>query len=142
MLSQMFEGISEQHLPFLDAIKLFAECQFDFIAQNPRLPLFMMNEIISNKENLNLVIEVVRPQISEIFGSFEKLLNEEIEKGLVRPIHFLHLLMNIVSVNVSSFLPLQLLEVTIPNFDNAAKQSFLNERRRSNAEFIVNALKP
>ena len=141
-LSQMFEGISEQHLPFNDTIRLFVECQFDFIAQNPRLPLFVMNEIISNKKNLNLVIEIVKPKIVEIFVMLQKLVDEEVEKGGIRPVKFYHLLMNILSMNVATFLALPVLETLTPNFDEGTREFLLNERRESNVQFILKALQP
>ena len=141
-LSQMFEGINEQHLPFTDTIRFLVECQFDFVAQNPRLPFFVVNEIISDKENLNLVIEVVKPKISEIIGSLEKMLHEEIGKGAIRPINFLHLIMNILSMNVFTFLALPLLETIIPHFDEETRKFLLNERRDSNVQFMLNALIP
>ena len=141
-LSKMFEGISEQHLPFNDTIRLFVECQFDFIAQNPRLPLFMMNEIISNKKNLNLVVEIVRPKIVEIFVMLQKLVDEEVEKGGIRPVKFYHLLMNILSINISTFLAMPVLEALTPNFDEATKECLLKERREANVQFILKALQP
>jgi AcrR family transcriptional regulator len=141
-LSQMFEGINEQHLPFTDTIRLFVKCQFDFFSQNPRLPLFVMNEIIANKQNLNLLIEVIQPKISEIFSKLNLLLHEEIEKGTVRPINFFHLIMDVLSMNISTFLALPLLSVTIPNFNDAAKEDLINERCENNVQFILNALRP
>ena len=141
-LSQMFEGISEKHLPFTDTIRLFVECQFDFIAQNPRLPLFMMNEIISNKKNLNLVIEIVKPKIVEIFVMLQKLVDEEVEKGGIRPVKFYHLLMNILSMNVATFLALPVLETLTPNFDEGTREFLLKERREANVQFILKALQP
>jgi AcrR family transcriptional regulator len=139
-LSQLFEGIDVQHLPFKDTIRLFVEYQFLFIAQSPRLPLFMMNEIIADKQNLKLVIETVKPQISEIFGKLKKMLDEEIEKGAIRPIKFHHLIMNILSMNISTFPALPLFEELIPDFDDEKKEAILNERRECNVQFILKAL--
>ena len=137
-LSQQFEGISEQQLSFTDAIKFLIERQFDFFAQNPRLPLFVMNEIISNKKNFNLIIKVLGPKTLEIFEMFHKMFDDEIEKGAICTMKFTQLMMNIFSLNVSTFLVLPLFEKIIPNFSNEA----LKERRESNVQFIINGLKP
>jgi len=141
-LSQMFENISEKHLPFAETIRLFIEYQFNFIAKNPRLPLFVMNEVFSDKEKMNLVLEVVSPKIREILAGLEDLLNQEVEKGAIRPVKLMHLMMNIISMNVSSFLSLPLLETIIPGFDEKAKELILNERRECNVQFILKALQP
>ena len=142
IISQMFEGIDEQHLSFADTIRLFVECQFDFIAQNPRLPLFVMNEIIANNESLNLVVEIIQPKISEIFDRLQEQLDEEVKKGDIRPVKFFHLMMNVLSMNISTFIAFPLLEALTPNFDKAAKEFILNERRESNVQFILKALQP
>jgi AcrR family transcriptional regulator len=137
-----FESISD-HLPFEEAIRLFIEKQFDFVAQNPHLPRFILNEIISNRDNLNLVVEVVRPKIEWILGRVEKLLNEEIAKGGIRPISFRDFIMNILSLNISTFIALPVLENILPaGMDGKVKEFYLNERRESNVQFILNALKP
>jgi hypothetical protein len=141
LISKLFEGISEQHLPFTETIRLFIETQFDFIAQNPRLPLFVVNEVIANKKNLVLVINVVKPKISEIFGRLETMLNEEIKKGAVRPVKFIDLISDILSMNIFTFLALPMLEAFNPNFDEAAKELILKERRESNVQFVLQALK-
>jgi len=137
-LSQRFEGINEHQLPFIEAIKFLIERQFDFFAQNPRLPLFVMNEIISNKKNFNLIIKVLGPKTLEIFEMFHKMFDDEIEKGAICTMKFTQLMMNIFSLNVSTFLVLPLFEKIIPNFSNEA----LKERRESNVQFIINGLKP
>jgi AcrR family transcriptional regulator len=141
-LSQMFEGISEQCLSFTDTISLFVRCQFDFIAQNPRLPLFVINEIISNKKNLHLVIEVVKPKIMEIFEKLQKMMDEEIERGSICPVKYLHLMMNVISMNIFTFLALPLLEEIIPDCDETTKKFLLKERREANVQFILKGLKP
>jgi len=142
MISQMFEGISEQNLSFFETIRRFIEGQFDFIAQNPRMPLFIMNEVMSDRKKLNLVIEVAKPKGLFIFSRLENMLNEEIEKGTVRPIKFINLIMNIFSINVSFFLVCPLISELILPFDNVVKEAILHDRRESNVLFILNALRP
>jgi AcrR family transcriptional regulator len=140
-LSQIFEGISAQGLPFADTVRLFIECQFDFIAKNPRLPRFVLNEILTNEDNLKLVVEVVKPKITEILFRLEKMLNDEIEKGTVRPINFMFLVMNVVSLNISSFIAMPVLDNIFPDITKEMKQRLLAERRESNVQFILNAIR-
>ncbi len=140
--SSMFEGISEQNLSFMETIRLFIECQFELVSLNPRLPRFVINEIISNKKNLHLLLDVVKPKVIPIFSKLEGMLNEEIEKGTVRPIKFINLIINALSINISFFLILPLLEEIILPFDKTVKEAILNDRRESNIQFIMNALRP
>jgi AcrR family transcriptional regulator len=142
MLSQIFEEIGKQHLPFLDMVRLVIECQFDFVARNPKLPLFVLNEIVSKKENLELLLDIVRPKLTEIFERIEPALDEEIAKGTVRPVQFQDLVMNIISMNVSTFIFLSVMENILSNVDDKMKEMYLNERRESNVQFVLNALRP
>jgi AcrR family transcriptional regulator len=140
-LTQLFEGINAQGLPFEETLRLFIECQFDFMAKNPRLPRFMINEVVSNKDNLNLVVEVVKPKIAEILEQLEKMLAVEIERGKVQPIDFTFLIMNVVSLNVSTFVSLPVMETIFPDLNSAMRDAYFKKRRESNVQFILNALR-
>jgi AcrR family transcriptional regulator len=142
MLSQFFGDASGLELSFPETIRLIVERQFNLIAQNQCMPSFILHEIISSKDHLNMVLEVILPGIAEIFRNIEKMLNKEIEKGTIRPISICDLIVNIISLNVSSFLYLTLLEQVFPETDEKVKETYLNERCESNVQFILNALRP
>jgi AcrR family transcriptional regulator len=141
-LSHILEGVSAQRLSFTETVRLFVEGQFNLIAQNPQLPRFIFNEIVSNKENFNLLLEVVRPKLEPILGRLEKMLYVEIAKGAVHPIRFRDFIMNIVALNVSTFMSLPVVENIFPNMNGQIKETYFNERRESNVQFILNALRP
>jgi len=141
-LSQMFSVIFEQNADFTKTLRLLMETQFNFVAQNPQLPTFVFREIISNKENRDWAIKTLFPHIFPFISTIEKMLNNEISKGAVRPIAIHNLMMNIVSINISVFVALPVLKEAF-NLDNDEMlENFLNERRESNVQFILNALKP
>lgn len=142
ILAQMFGGIFAKDASFTEIIRLVVETQFNFAAQNPQLPPFVFNEILLNKENRNWAIETIFPQIFPYYCTVEKLLNDEIAKGAVRPITIRDLMLNVISINIVAFLALPVLKDAF-NLDNGeALNHFLNERRESNVQFILNALKP
>ena len=142
ILAQMFGGIFEKDRPFTETVRLVVETQFNFAAQNPQLPPFIFNEILSNGENRKWAIETLFPQIFPYYCTIEKLLNDEIAKGAVRPITMRDLMMNVISVNIATFIALPVLKDAF-NLDNSeALTRFFNERRESNVQFILNALKP
>jgi AcrR family transcriptional regulator len=141
-LAQMFVGIFEKNRPFTETVRLFVETQFNFVAQNPQLPQFIFRELLQNKDNRDWAIETLFPQIFPVYCALEKMLNDEIAKDAVRPISSRDLLFNIVSINISVFVALPVLEETFQLKDRDVLESFLNERRESNVQFILNALKP
>jgi AcrR family transcriptional regulator len=142
VLANMFEEIDEQHLPFLQMIRRIMESQFDFIAQNPNLPRFMLNEIISKKENLEMVLDFVVPKFARILNRIELSLNEGIERGTIRPVKIRDLMMNIVSMNIATFVFLPVMEDVFPNMDKEEKQKYLKERRENNVQFVLDSLRP
>jgi len=141
-LAQAFSVAFEQNTDFTETLRLAMETQFKFIAQNPQLPMFVFREILLNKENREWAIKTLFPHIFPFFSTIEKMLNMEISKGTVRPITVQNLMMNVVSMNVSTFVSLPFLKEAF-NLDNDEMlENFLNERRESNVLFILNALKP
>jgi AcrR family transcriptional regulator len=142
IITQLFENNSED-LPFAEVVRWFIESLFDFVAQNPWMPWFVLNEVSANSDNLNLMIEVARPKIEAIFNNLEKLLNEEIARGGIRPVSFRDFVMNILSLNISTFIMMPVLERIMPvEMDEKMKEKYLKERRESNVQFILNALRP
>ncbi|MDR2389511.1 MAG: TetR/AcrR family transcriptional regulator [Tannerellaceae bacterium] len=140
-LTQIFTGIYEQHLSFEELLRKFIEAQFNFAAQNPQLPHFVMNEILSNRNNRKLVFDVFAPKMSVIFDNLERMLNIEIEAGRIRPITLIHLVMNVVAMNVFIFVAMPLLEEILPLQEPAVREKILDERRESNVQFVLNALR-
>ena len=137
----LLENIFEQQLPFLELVRNFIETQFNFLRQNPKIPHFILSEILTNEVNRALLFEVLSPKTTNIFGKFEKAFNEEVEKGVIRPLQFKNFIMNIISINVSTFILLPVLEDIIwQNGKNI--EDILNERRESNVQFVLSALKP
>ncbi|MDR1594935.1 MAG: hypothetical protein LBS43_10715, partial [Prevotellaceae bacterium] len=130
------------NLPFAETVRLIVEMQFDFARQNPRLPYFILSEVLSNKENLALVIDVLYPKLSGIFGKIEKILSDEIAKGVIRPVTIRDFMMNLLSLNISTFIALPILQKIFPVENDKIMNKILDERRESNVQFILNALKP
>jgi AcrR family transcriptional regulator len=142
MLSQVFEKILIQNLPFAETIRDVVEAQFEFVRRNPKLPYFILNEILSNKENRALVFEVLRPKVLTILGSIEKILSNEMAKGAIRPISIADFMQNMLSINILTFVALPITEEIFNITDEKMLDNMLNERRESNVQFILNALKP
>jgi len=140
--TQMFSVVFEKNTDFSETLRLVIETQFNFLTQNPQLPMFVIREIISNKENRDWAINTFYPHLFPFISTIEKMLNTEISKGTVRPIVIQNLMMNIISINISFFIALPALQEVFPITNDAAFTDLLNERRESNVQFILNALKP
>jgi AcrR family transcriptional regulator len=140
--TQIFGVIFEQNTDFTETLRLIIETQFKFVAQNPQLPLFIFREILSNKENREWAIETLFPYMIPFVAAIEKMLLIEISKGTIRPISVQDLLMNIISINISVFVALPLLKENLHLDNDKMLEIFLNERCKSNVQFIFDALRP
>lgn len=140
-IAPFFEGIFEQQLPFLETVRLFVETQFDFVAQNQKLPTFLLIEVIQYKKNLALLLEILPSKATNIFSNITKMLDEEIKKGTIRPISASDFILNVFTINISTFVVLPILQ------DMAGQnvkdiEDMLAARRESNVQFILAALRP
>ena len=140
-LTQMFNVIFEQNNDFTETLRLVIETQFNFVAKNPQLPMFIFREVMSNNENREWAIKTLYPHLFPFVSTIEKMLNTEIAKGTVRPIAIQNLFMNVVSINISTFIALPVLKETLQLDNDELLKNFLDERRESNVQFILNALK-
>lgn len=141
-LLPLFDDIFKRELPFEETVRLFMETQFDFFSRNPKLPLFLVTEILSNKNNRNLLFEVLYPKVITLIGNFEKALAEEITKGNIRPIKIQDFMMNVISINASTFITLPILQIIANANSDEDVESRLKARKESNVQFVLKALRP
>ena len=71
---------------------------------------------------------------------FKLQLNEEIEKGIIKPIKAEQLFVNIVALNVFPFIGKPLLK-TFLNMDEASYDQLIENRKTEVADFIINSIK-
>ena len=140
-LTQMFSVVFEQNTDFSETLRRLVETQFQFLMQNPQLPMFIFREILSNKENREWAIQILFPHLFPFLSTIEEMLNAEIKKDTVRPIAMTNLLMNILSINISVFVALPVLKEHLHLESEEIVTEFLNERCESNVQFILNAIK-
>jgi AcrR family transcriptional regulator len=141
VVSSMFDVVFHENVPFQDVIRSFVEKHFDFIVQNPQLMSFVYNEITTNPESRKLVLEVLAPKVKHVLNHLEKLINEQAEKGFARPVKVVDLMMNIASMNLISLMALPVMKDLTRNQSDEYFDNLLNERKESNVQFILNALK-
>jgi AcrR family transcriptional regulator len=131
--------IFDSDLPFFEKIKQFIHSYFDLLSENPFLPLFIINEVHKNPQKFaeeSGLLDAIRPTMM----LFVQNLNEEIERGNVKPIAPTQLLMNIISMCIFSFLGKPMFQM-MANMDELQYQLFLQRRREEVARFVIDAIK-
>lgn len=134
----ILEGIHGKEFDLKEVIAQFVRNQFNLLMDNDRFVWFIINELIHNEENMTKVIDIVKSKLSDYLLWFNDVLTKEIESGRIRSISGRSLIMNIISLNASSFLCIPVLKKLEPEMDI---NEYLINRREENVEFIWNAIK-
>jgi len=126
---------------FLEKLKEGIETHFDILRENPKLPLFILREVVTDKSRKTFIEENLFPVGKELFQKFNAVVRKEIKKGGIRPIRPIDLLLNIASLNLFAFVVAQILFDAEKEEDREKMQIYLEERKKNNVELIINSLK-
>jgi AcrR family transcriptional regulator len=129
--------VFDNTLPFIEKLILVIETHFDFLVKNPRLPLFLFNEMLLSPEKLVMLKGLILPKISSVADFITVELKTEAEKGNIKQLSFIDLLFNIVSQNITTVLAAEMLFNNMPE----AKSAFLQQRKAAIANFLIDSLK-
>jgi AcrR family transcriptional regulator len=131
----------DRELPFFEKLKIGIEMHFDFLTQQPGLPLFVLREIIQDKERKDLILQKAMPLGMEILKRMTQAINEEVSQGNIRPMQAQDLLLNIASLNIFAFVAAQAIFDNTADCTNVHYKKFLEGRKKNNVEIIINSLK-
>ena len=128
-----------EKLPLTERIREAVSVHFDFITANPKLPKFLINEIMPKKERC----EMVKSRIEGIFHLFDKLQKEvdtAAERGEIEQFSVIHLFQSILSLNICTIEMASFAKNVIPG-DSPTTKEFLIARKEENIETIMRRIK-
>lgn len=135
----IFTTFDDSDDDFATRLRKKIEAHFDLLIENRQIPFLVINELILNEERRNALIKKIYSGNLEIYRNFDRELQEEIQKGNIREITTLNLLINVVSMNIVSFLMLPILESQF-NFDEEEIAEFLERRKKESVTTIMNSI--
>jgi AcrR family transcriptional regulator len=130
----------DRDLPFFEKLKIGIETHFDFLKESPGLPLFVLREIVQDKARRDSILQKMVPIGAEILKKISQAIREEVNKGTIRPVRALDLLLNFASLNVFAFVAAQVL-FDVGEGANKAREEFLESRKQNNVNVIIHSLK-
>ena len=114
---------------------------FGILELDERLAPFIVNELIMNPDRWDRFRDryLRNESRSSAFTRFENMVKEEFEKGTIRNIEAIDLLMNIMSLTITAFI------VAPKGFasgecDRNARKAYLDHRREDIKNLIVNGM--
>lgn len=128
-------------LPTIERIKKGIESHFDFLAANPSLPRFVINEIITNPERLQKLKTTIHLALKEVLQRIQDDLDAAAERGEIRHVNAIDLILDAVSLNVFLFIMYPIAtEILLPIYGSEKKM--LEARKAENIQTLLNRLKP
>lgn len=140
MSHSMFAIMGDPSLPIVERIKGGIEAHFDFIAANPLLPRFVINEIISRPERYKLLYKRVGAVIDNVYCGLQFEIDRSAERGEIERVDVKMLFVSILSLNIFTFLAYPFMEPLMGEL-MADREGFLAVRKAENIETILRRIK-
>lgn len=140
MSHSMFAIMGDPSLPIVERIKGGIEAHFDFVAQNPLLPRFVINEIISRPERYDVLYKRVGAIIDNVYRGLQSEINRSAECGEIERVDIKMLFISIMSLNIFTFLAYPFMEPLMGEL-MVNRERFLAERKAENIETILRRIK-
>lgn len=136
----MLAVFGDPNLPILERIKGGIEAHFDYIAANPELPRFVINEIITRPERYELLHRHAGVIVSNIYDNFQREIDAAAERKEIERLDIRMLFISIMSLNIFTFVAYPFMQ-PIMGALMADRNKFLEERKRENIETIMRRIK-
>jgi AcrR family transcriptional regulator len=126
-------------LPLVERIEKTISVHFDFVATNPDLPRFLINEILPYKERCDLFYSKVA-NFLYLFNNLQREVNEAAARGEVEQFNVLLLFQSVLSLNIFPSLMINMIENLMSNNEQSMKEIFA-QRKAENIELIMRRIK-
>ena len=132
----------DESLDFVERIRNVIDFYFGILELDERLAPFIVTELIMNPDRWSKFRDryLRNESRSSAFDRFEKMVEEEIEAGRIRKMRAIDLLMNIMSLTITSFIVAPK-GYAIGECDSNLRKSYLENRREDVKELIVNGMR-
>lgn len=139
MFQLFFNGIAEimnKPIGFREKIAELIDHDFELLKKNPSLAIFVMNEIHRNPDRMATSIEVLK---KVHHSQFEAQLQQEIERGAVRPITAMHL-MPLIFCNIQFLFMGKAMHMKMWQVDEAGFDAFANQHKELVKDLVLTYL--
>ena len=104
VVGNMTELFNDSDKPFIQQVEDAVSVHFDFIKENPQIPLFVIREIATHPERIELIKDSVASTIGGFFGTVQKGIDQARINGEICDIDAINLLFDVLSLNAFTFL--------------------------------------
>lgn len=137
---KILADIPQEDISFEDFIEKIIEAQIGFLKNNPDAPFFIIGELRHNSEVLKMMRELFSEFGKEIVGKIRLFVQMKQSKGELNDVSVEDLLIDIVSLDVMSFVG-QVLFTQILEMDSQTQEDFLERRKTHIKKLILSSIK-
>ncbi len=116
---------------------------FDALMANPRLPHFVLEELVSNPERRKYLREnfVKKPTYAIIYMQFEARVKAEQQAGRLAKVDPFDIMISVASLTVFTFVMLPMYQDLLARTDEQV-QEFIRHRKKEITRLVIQGLKP
>ena len=140
MSHSMVAIMGDPSLPIVERIKGGIAAHFDFIAANPLLPRFVINEIVSRPERYEVLYKRAGFVVNSVYNSLQAEVDSAAERGEIERVDVKMLFISIMSLNIFTFVAYPFMEPIMGEL-MANREQFLEARKAENIETILRRIK-
>ena len=140
MSHSMVAIIGDPSLPIVERIKGGIAAHFDFIAANPLLPRFVINEIVSRPERYEVLYKRAGFVVNSVYNGLQAEVDSAAERGEIERVDVKMLFISIMSLNIFTFVAYPFMEPIMGEL-MADREQFLAARKAENIETILRRIK-
>ena len=137
---KILADIPQEDISFEDFIEKIIEAQIGFLKNNPDAPFFIIGELRHNSEVLKMMRELFSEFGKEILSKIRMFVEMKQRKGELNDVSVEDLLIDIVSLDVMSFVG-QVLFTQILEMDSQTQEVFLERRKIHIKKLILSNIK-
>ena len=141
LIASLQNAFGNSNLPFVERIVSGAQRHFDFLKENPRLPAFVMRDILGHPLRSAMIGFYFKQFYSSTVSDLQQQADELSERGEIASVKITDLLLDIASLNVFAFLIKPSAE-TLKELYATTPEGFLERRKQEIAETLRRRLKP
>lgn len=127
--------------PLEEIIRNIIESHLDFISANPDLPRFLIEEIYDDSNRSKIFTKQIERFAPLMMDSLQMKIDEAVAEGKCRKVDARMLMLDIVSLNVFSYIAAPVVRVALGNI-MTDDEVFLRARKKENYDTIMRKLNP
>lgn len=130
-------AVFEADLPLFQKIEQFTFEYIDLLMKNPFIPLFVLNEVNRQPEVfIKKMWDGKRPTPGALLHQIEM----DVQKGLIRPVPPIHLVINMISMCIFPFVGRPMIQMVMKLNDSQFRQ-LMEQRKTEIASFIIQSIR-